>query len=328
MNITFIIGNGFDLQNDLKTSFYDFFEYVFENEIMNENNYIYKIYNEESGTDKGDEWSNFEEKLGQLTFDIPEKVDVEKFISDLVEFRNDFIDYMIKQQELYNIESKEAEKIIYTTIKHFYDKLKDNEKSTIKHKLNSVSKIDVYFINFNYTNTLDVLLSNANNQVRVDGKLYVIHKPISVHRTLLDGTFLGVDNEKQLNAKVFNDIQLNGLIKPNSIEGYAVDDVKNAKNILRNSSIMFIFGMSLGRTDESWWKLIAEGIQKPNEKRYLIINEFNDGAKKHPFLYLNNIDNAKENFLKHLDKDSNNNLNDKIFISFMAENILRRTRSE
>ena len=91
---------------------------------------------------------------------------------------------------------------------------------------------------------------------------------------------------------------------------------------------MFIFGMSLGRTDESWWKIIAEGIQKTHEKRYLIINEYKDDEKKHPFLYLNNIDSVKANFLQHLDNDSSNNLSEKIFISFMANNILRNNRSD
>ena len=328
MNIAFIIGNGFDLQNNLKTSFFDFFEYVSNEGLLDDSNYIYRIYKKESNTAKGDEWSNFEEKLGELTFDIPEKIDVDKFISDLLKFRNDFIDYMIRQQEIYSIGDEEAEKSIYTTLENFYDKLKDNEKSIIKNKLNSVSKVNVYFINFNYTNTLDILLNKVSKEIRIGNNRFVIHKPISVHRTLTDGTFLGVDNETQLNAKVFNKIQLNGLIKPNSIENYESDDVKQAKSILKSSSIMFIFGMSLGRTDESWWKIIAEGIQKTHEKRYLIINEYKDDEKKHPFLYLNNIDSVKANFLQHLDNDSSNNLSEKIFISFMANNILRNNRSD
>ena len=64
LNITYILGNGYDIQLGLKTAYSDFYEYLIKNRSKElENNSIFK----EIVSDKIGYWSDFELALGKYT---------------------------------------------------------------------------------------------------------------------------------------------------------------------------------------------------------------------------------------------------------------------
>ena len=101
MNITFIIGNGFDLNLGMKTGYLDFLQYCSDIGIL-PNNRILSIYRDDKNKN---EWSYMEKKLGEITSEYHEKVkeefrdqlfsdDPELFIRDKDELENELMKYL------------------------------------------------------------------------------------------------------------------------------------------------------------------------------------------------------------------------------------------
>jgi len=108
MNITYIVGNGLDLQYGLKTRYKDFYEFqnkVYISRKENEEEYSNFIY-ESLFSDKVNDyenWSDFELSIGKLTKDsdlISSNIEMkEKFIDDFSEVVDDLREYLRMQQE-------------------------------------------------------------------------------------------------------------------------------------------------------------------------------------------------------------------------------------
>ena len=108
MNITYIVGNGLDLQYGLKTRYKDFYEFqnkVYISRKENEEKYSNFIY-ESLFSDKVNDyenWSDFELSIGKLTKDndlISSSIEMkEKFIDDFSEVVDDLREYLRIQQE-------------------------------------------------------------------------------------------------------------------------------------------------------------------------------------------------------------------------------------
>ena len=97
MQVTFLVGNGFDLNAGLRTRFSDFFK-VYCEETANDTPVI-KKFKEEIGTNV-ELWSDFEKQMGaytsKVTKDIPEegKLSIEDYYTCIDDFRNKFIIYL------------------------------------------------------------------------------------------------------------------------------------------------------------------------------------------------------------------------------------------
>ena len=100
MNITFLIGNGFDINIGLATQYSKFYPYFIKN--ASNNNMI------RSWLDGNEElWSDLEEKLGQEISKIPEG-ELEQFYDDKDELDRLLIEYLENEQEKYEFKEHEA----------------------------------------------------------------------------------------------------------------------------------------------------------------------------------------------------------------------------
>ena len=91
----------------------------------------------------------------------------------------------------------------------------------------------------------------------------IVSSAIHIHGTIND-PILGVDNASQ----IFNE----ELIKSGDVIGYLVKPLINttlgslvdakAKKTIINADLICIYGMSLGETDATWWKLVGDKLQK------------------------------------------------------------------
>ena len=179
MNITYIVGNGLDLQYGLKTRYKDFYEFqnkVYISRKENEEEYSNFIY-ESLFSDKVNDyenWSDFELSIGKLTKDndlISSSIEMkEKFIDDFSEVVDDLREYLRIQQE------KNLEK---GNIIDFVSTLNDMKKSlpainqTVidkKYNENLYQSDIVNILTLNYTNVIDKLYDESvksfRNQLR------------------------------------------------------------------------------------------------------------------------------------------------------------------
>jgi hypothetical protein len=270
MNITYIVGNGLDLQYGLKTRYKDFYEFqnkVYISRKENEEEYSNFIY-ESLFSDKVNDyenWSDFELSIGKLTKDndlISSSIEMkEKFIDDFSEVVDDLREYLRLQQEQ-NLEEGIVIDFV-STLNDLKKSLPVLNQSTIdkKFKENLYQHDIVNILTLNYTNVLDRLYDRSGksfvNKLRTNDYNFYIKSPIHAHGTVDICTVLGVSDETQISNN-FEEEQKESLIKNLVLRNYRENmDVKNT-DVIKNSDIIILYGVSLGKTDKYIWSQIAE----------------------------------------------------------------------
>ena len=265
MNITFLIGNGFDLNLGLKTTYHNFLDYYYLKIIDDDNDNIknFKKIIEEERTKGIDTWADAEISLGRITekFD-----DVDKFLECFEDFCLKLSYYLENEQNKVNYELhkediiKNFEFIFYNLKflidsnyqKHFPNLIKD--KANL-HKFN--------FINLNYTNTLDNFL-----------KMFSNINYVKIHNSLDEHIILGLADNSQIENKEFlkNRTFAELLIKKSWDDYLGNNKYEIASNYIQNSDIVILYGVSLGETDKYLWKEIHNWLISNPYKKLIIYN--------------------------------------------------------
>lgn len=274
MRITFLIGNGFDLQLGLRTSYSDFLDwYVMlpspDADIM--------AFRQKLRDEKGRSlwWSDAEIAMGRMFGEYSNK-DIEKYYKCIRDFKQQLAEYLRKEQNKCNY--KDENKIVkafLTFVRSYQDEIMLNQKS--KYLSHKNTHIAYTFVNFNYTNTLAKILQCCGGDgaeigtTNYAGSFYTesIVCEISVHGTLSSSIIMGVNDERQINASA-SDLTPKArrvLIKPyiNSQLGRTQDH--DAETAIANSDSVVIYGLSLGATDQKWWNLLREWMIKSNSHK-------------------------------------------------------------
>lgn len=279
MYITFLIGNGFDINLGLKTRYADF--YNFYKEHASKGSIILSWMREDD--DKGN-WADLESALGDKISNVNEK-NLEVFMDSHEELDSLLLDYLETEQNRYNTDK--VEKAILTEIvrslKNIPTELTVEERSSyeLTCKAFSNEEMQYWFITFNYTSVLDLMLERAINSnldlgthMGLNGKLrkHSIGGIHHVHGTMTEGVVLGVNDESQINNDFLskNDLLKNIFIKSRINRQMGQRRTERAEEIIDKSQIICIFGMSIGITDKRWWEKIISWLLA-NENRKLII---------------------------------------------------------
>ena len=329
LNITFLIGNGFDIDLGIKSSYTQFYDwYCKRKTILKHVNDFRKNIKEDLKSDVPDDqkvWADFELGIGKYS-NIFSVNDVEKFLDCVDDAQANIVKYLKGQQKSFKLDNytEESFKSFRESIRFFFDEVSDSEANEIKKSLNEVPHENrmINFITFNYTYTLETILSHFTDNTIVTWKTAyntytwkydknVLH----VHGTLDRFPVLGVDNENQiLNKELLTTPQLKELvIKSENIKALGELWEEKAKDQLSNSRFVCVLGMSLGESDAEWWKFLSEWLEK-SPSRHIIIYWF----EKNP---PNNISTRKQlqcmNKVKELFL-SYSNLNNEIYDSLKS----------
>ena len=170
MNITYIVGNGLDLQYGLKTRYKDFYEFqnkVYISRKENEEEYSNFIYDSLFSDKVNDyeNWSDFELSIGKLTKDsdlISSNIEMkEDFIDDFSEVVDDLREYLRLQQEQ-NLEEGIVIDFV-STLNDMKNSLPLINQSAIekKYKENLYQHDIVNILTLNYTNVFDRLYDRS-----------------------------------------------------------------------------------------------------------------------------------------------------------------------
>lgn len=267
MNITYIVGNGLDLQYGLKTKYKDFYEYqnkiyIEKRENDNYSNFIYESLFDDK-VNNYENWSDFEFSIGKLTKEnadiISNEESKEKFIDDFADITDDLRNYLKTIQEGFDCESEAID--FETTLDNMVSDLPNVDQTKITKKFNEFTYEDdnVNILSLNYTNILDKLYEKSNikfyNRIRNNYEFNIL-KPIHTHETLDACTILGVSDTTQLSDD-FNEEQRESLVKELSLVAYRENmDARNRK-VIETSDIIILYGVSLGDTDRYLWNQVA-----------------------------------------------------------------------
>lgn len=266
MNILYILGNGFDKAQGMATSYPEFYRYLMDN---SENcSDLMRFLKEEINGDK-ELWSDMEVAFGHLTSKIENSVDFDDLYFEL----NDYLQEYLKEEENKFVPSTELKSKF---IRDFLTPSKNLEPLDKERFLDSTKAFgtvkDVYVMTLNYTNTLEKLLSLNNNATSKNfSNSEVLRNIIHVHGRLDDSIIIGVDNETQIANPYFRSNQdvRDLLIKEEANE--AMKEIRHltCKSYIDKANIIILYGVSLGITDNCWWKLIGNNLK--SRKNLVII---------------------------------------------------------
>lgn len=302
MTVTFLIGNGFDINNGLKTRYGDFYKTIDQSKI--DNNMIYREINS-----KPTEWSDFEYALGNYTKSIKENPS--NFMEAYNQVLNDLNDYIRKCDNTFQISrNSEIQNDFMKDLNGFQNDLPKKDMELILQNIPNSTNLGFNFLSFNYTRLLDAILEKAKGRTSLSrqnsGLTALINPCVHVHGMLDTFPIVGVSNEKQLNTELFDDFTRNLLIKPKISDSLRNGIRTQATNIIQNSSVIYIYGMSLGETDRYWWEEIGKWLQNSSNNR-LIISKYSSNLKinNNPVTYLTEQRKWQNEFLKFTSVPSN-----------------------
>ena len=298
MHITFLIGNGFDRNLGLNTLYSDFVKVYKKLKSNSEHITKFREYIKENE----ELWSKAEEALGQYTRQL-EKGQGAVFSECQEDFCINLAQYLKEQEQ--RIDYTASKEVVQKAFKQFVnlsEPLSTVERSKINDTYQKHFAEDFIFdfINFNYTYTLDQCLQIVSEMPGLLGShshLGVQHehsvgKICHVHGTVEGQMVFGVNDDSQIaKLEVFegNDGDLSKalLIKKEANASYRENTDTRATQILKASSIIYIYGMALGITDKLWWERICAWLSE-SENHHMILHQYKmPGVTALPFSRLN-----------------------------------------
>lgn len=284
MNITFLIGNGFDLGVGLKTRFSDYFPlYIKQSEGKDAS---LKALADDIDASQ-DKWSYFEYEIGRYTSKFTHE-SRQYFFDQVEDFEKGFVKYLEQQEKRLSFD--DTEKISVTmksALTSFYtERNLARGSAQMLEELFVKNKAEphvINFLNFNYTSVLLNCISSIPDQVvatrNVNGHMFStkIGEMVYVHGTKKIAPIMGVNDEEQiLNKELAGDSRfIRRIVKPLVNQMNRTNYDKDAERLIAQSSIIVIYGMSLGKTDKIWWQRVIEWL-KVGDKRHLIIFDYDE----------------------------------------------------
>ena len=313
MNVTFLIGNGFDIACGLNTSYTDFVNYYLAVPNDNKNITFFKgIIAQELDT-----WADAEIAFGKYT----EHYKIEE-VSAFRECRDDFITelvlYLGRQENRIDMELLKLSTASFLNgLINFDYYLPNSSKDILIEYYNEkqIGKRDINILTFNYTNLFEEIL----NQL-VDGEGFIRYskllngqecenhfgKLLYVHGKRDNSPIIfGVDNEDQIiNKELFNDPMFElSILKPKINDELDKKKAQQCMEIIRKSSVICIYGMSIGLTDTIWWRAIVDWLKR-DRSHYLIYHAWSKNC----------VRDSASNYLESL-QDCRRNTYNKLMLS-------------
>lgn len=284
MNITFLIGNGFDLGVGMKSKFSHYFPIYIE-ESKNKKTSLRGLADNISMNE--DKWSYFEKQLGEYTtnFTSDNKLN---FRNQLRDFERSFVDYLKKEEQLLSFENhKDISNQMISALTTFYlnGNLHTASSNMVKklYESNRGQHHRYNFISFNYTSVLDnCLITIENKHVKkrqVGTYTYndIIGEIVHVHGNCDNFPITGVNDVSQIkNEELAKDDKfVRYLVKPMINNRLRMNYDLESSRLIANSSIVCIYGMALGETDKKWWDKILSWLNS-NSDHQLIIFDYDE----------------------------------------------------
>ncbi len=267
MEITFLIGNGFDLRIGMKTRFADMYDgYIAQ---VPKSDAIHKFM-EMLKTDapKYKTWGDFEIAMAQNAKNFEDEA---SFIECLRDFKLYMVSHLAREEQQFMDRlsvSQNAKLYCYNDVKSsiygFYAGLSPNAINEFIRL--GVKTHPIYnFISFNYTTIFDKLIHHFQSEA------------IHIHGKIGADIVLGVDNIGQVvdlpynPSKKFN----RAFIKPEFNKSYDNTRLTNTVNIIDASNIICVYGMSLGASDLFWKKKLKDWLlaHKNHHLVYFVYDE-------------------------------------------------------
>ena len=263
----------------MESKFKDFFP-IYEAKSLNKEDRIKKL-SQEIGNDY-DTWADFESALGKYTLKFTAETK-QDFIDQVRDFEEEFVEYLKLQESMLSFNfTKLISDTMINGLTKYYDNLAPDSKSVftdIYYKYTSDNHT-YNFINFNYTQVLEKCLDTILSKIVCKRKFGdsertdKIGKVIHVHGRCDAIPIIGVNDVGQVqNKELAKDSRFTGyIVKPSLNKLLRLGNDKASVEIINQSKLICVYGMSLGATDKTWWNLILNWLNDNGERQIVIFD--------------------------------------------------------
>ena len=271
MKITFLIGNGFDiaLASKLgieKTGYKELYDWnkrwEFNKNEQRENKLVESIYKETNNL-----WSDFEDGLISYFNNVRDKQEVVNFFKDKDQFCGYIYDYLKLFYERRATENKFVDNCIdeFSESKvGFINRMDDFDRKKIidfiMSKDDCSETIHINFVNFNGTNTLELLLNEIslkNLSIKCGTKTFKVVLD-NLHYKL--GGKTENYHEYAFGTTARNHINPHNLTIPTSVTNILNKTNYSFDEWIRDTDLFITHGLSFGKSDEYYWDKVIEKI--------------------------------------------------------------------
>lgn len=309
MNVTFLLGNGFDIGIGLKTKYTDFYPEYCRNNLGDKQNIVeFKtlLMNDSLGDNKDEEkiidWSDFEKAFGQHSTDFSLN-DKSLYIDRFEDFVMKFNSYLEEQER--NVDYSDTEQIAQvmqravTTFHH----IRLADRNALQRRIDQFDKSRRYrFISFNYTRTVDKCVNVLKENLRTNREASVgaIHH---IHGYIDQAMIMGVNDASQISNPEFatDEDVVNEIVKPMQNQNARTDYERGVIATIKDSDFICVYGMSIGETDAKWWKQIAQWLSVNTGHMLVILKYEKDYNERFPFSQRRFTEPLLQSFLSYSD---------------------------
>lgn len=277
MNITFLIGNGFDVNLGIKSRYIDFYKDYVKSVSVDDRACIQRFKKEindfiksncRKSEDSAIDWRDLEVALGAWTERL-QKDEAEPLYIDIIDGLRD---YLIKEYSYFDAEAFTKDDLLNYLLDPINRNFSRTQIETLRNFWDTFSGQDeINIISFNYTDTIEQLLGFKGERILLGynfaGRKTYLNSVKHIHQTLADEEILlGLNDMSQIaNADFHKDRHIcNLLIKPmtNTLLGTGID--QDCETIISNTHLFVLFGTSAGITDRKWWKSVCNRLHADN----------------------------------------------------------------
>lgn len=277
MNIVYLIGNGFDQNLGLKTSYREFYDYYLVQPSSSPE--VLKFKNVLSQRKQDHLWKDLELALGTISTEFDNADTFQRVLLDISDHLRAYI-----QNESKRLYIKEgAKEKLCEDLSNIGKDLLPATKSQLKRFEASFGNRSrtINIITFNYTNSLEWILSDCvGGNIAHKGSPYTatLNNILHIHGHCDNTILLGVNDESQIGNETMRNSRnlLHMFIKPNANRSIGSNIDVECFQLLKNANLICTFGLSFGETDRVWWDFIRKTIKETNLARVVIYDYVKD----------------------------------------------------
>ena len=260
MKIFHIIGNGFDLNLGMRTSYMDFCKYY--NSIETKSKNIKDL--KKSIECDFETWSNLEIAFGNYVEKIKTTEEFDEIFEDLLDNLSSYLKY---QEDIFDFTRANPAQL-YNNLSHPEFALLPADRNQVKEFKNNWAGAtwNVKVMMLNYTYSLEKLMNETEFNFDIgthDNASKIILRGIEhIHGYHDKRMILGVNDISQLKNTGFHSNQdvLEAIIKTSCNKAYKHTVDQQCETDIALANLICIFGSSIGETDKYWWELIAKRL--------------------------------------------------------------------
>lgn len=323
MEVVFLIGNGFDLNLDLKTDFTSFLKNHYL-KVENENPVIKKF--KENIQSEITTWSDLEMALGAYSKCLSDYNDLILIHDNLID---ELSEYLLHIESSFDFSQSIQDKMLAYLTKPFYYLTQKNYKN-YQDKVGILHNVRTNIISLNYTTIIEKSIKHQVSTRRlighVDSYTNTLYSILHLHGYCTSRFVLGLSNDEQIANEEFrqNKEVISALIKEKANEAGQHGAEEAFNEVINNFHILYIFGTSFGPSDQYiWYKALNTLLFNTGSRIYVFWYEKDFNPKKmHKIATYE--DQIKDKLLSYYNLEYNGNdareiLKERIFVTINSD---------